>query len=307
MYSIIRLTDRVAANYLHLTFPHLRHLLKDIDRDSSIIALGATCGDEPVGLAIAEIWQNSHEQYSAEIVSILVADAHQNAGIGTALLNVLEEALYRRACCDAILVYPAGKPTTPALERLLQKYRWTPPQPRMLVCQTTMAQIAKAPWLDTCKLPDSFEVFPWGELTPEERSQIQQRYKAQKWYPQALSPFQEEAYIEPINSLGLRYDGEVVGWTISHRYLPDTLRYTALFVRQDLQRMGRAIALLSKAIRLQHDHKIPNAIFTVECDNAPMCSFTKRRMASYMNTMTETRGSTKRLMEDKTSVSAQVA
>jgi hypothetical protein len=53
--------------------------------------------------------------------------------------------------------------------------------------------------------------------------------------------------MEPVNSLGLRFDGQIVEWIITHRIAPGTTRYTALFVHKELQKT-RALALLPLAI-----------------------------------------------------------
>ena len=146
-----------------------------------------------------------------------------------------------------------------------------------------------APWMHKYSLPTSFSAFLWSELTKNERMIIQQKQEAEQWYPESLSPFQDEEIIEPLNSLGLRYKGEVVGWMITHRLTPDTIRYTSLFIRQDFQNLGRAIPLLAKAIYLHNSSKVTKGIFVVEIENKPMCRFVKRRMAPYLTSITETR------------------
>jgi hypothetical protein len=87
-------------------------------------------------------------------------------------------------------------------------------------------------------LPSEYELFPWVELRPEERADILTRQRAAEWYPETLSPFPEEERIEPVSSLGLRFHGQVVGWCITHRMKPDTIRFFRLFIRRDLQPMG---------------------------------------------------------------------
>jgi len=289
MYSIIRLNSSTAQNYKSMTFPCLQPFLENLSTNGSLVAIGAVCSDQPIGLALADVREDTNGDYSAEVLSIFVVSSHRCRGIGTALLTAIENELYQRCCRKVLLVYRTGKPTTQALESLLQKRQWSPPQPRLLMYQATPKRMMDAPWMHKYSLPTSFSAFLWSELTKNERMIIQQKQEADQWYPESLSPFQDEEIIEPLNSLGLRYKGEVVGWMITHRLTPDTIRYTSLFIRQDFQNLGRAIPLLAKAIYLHNSSKVTKGIFVVEIENKPMCRFVKRRMAPYLTSITETR------------------
>jgi GNAT superfamily N-acetyltransferase len=291
MYTINTLNSLTAAKYEKLTFSVFRYLLRNIDSEKSIIALAASSLEQPVGLALAEIRQDDS---SAEVHSIFVEPPHRCSGIGTALLTRLEEELSQKGCTKAKLVYMTGKPTTPALESLLQKCNWTPPQPRMLVCKGQVETVREAPWMKKySRLPASYSIFPWLEITQQERQTIQQQQEAQPWIPKDLIPFQYEKNLEPLNSLGLRYQGQVVGWVINHRLSPDTIRYTCSFVRQDLQKMGRIISLYAEAAKRQFQAKISQGIWTVPLEHESMVNFVKHRWTPYLTSLAETRGTFK--------------
>jgi hypothetical protein len=151
------------------------------------------------------------------------------------------------------------------------------------VCSGPVINIKDASWLKLHNLlPSGYTSFPWVELTLQERELIQKQQAISPWYPEILSPFKEEEAIEPLNSLGLRYQNQVVGWMITHRVAADTVRYTKLFVREDLQPLGRAISLLSAAIKLQlESRETTKAVFTVVANNTPMVRFVYRRLAPY--------------------------
>jgi GNAT superfamily N-acetyltransferase len=286
------LNDSTAVKYEKLTFPAFRYVLRSIDSQKSFIAIAASYLEQPVGLALAEIWHSS-----AKIHSLFVEPPHRGAGIGTALLTRLEEELYQRECTKTELVYMTGKPTTPAWERLLQKCKWAPPQPRMLVCKGQIETVIEAPWMKKySRLPSSYRIFPWLEITQEERQAIQQQQEAQPWIPENLIPFKCEENLEPLNSLGLRYQGQVVGWVINHRISPDTIRYTSAFVREDLQKMGRVISLFYEAGKRQVEAKIPNVIWATPVSHKSMVAFIKNHWVPYLNFVEETRGSFKLLI-----------
>ena len=119
-------------------------------------------------------------------------------------------------------------------------------------------------------------------------------------YPEILSPWSDEEIIEPLNSLGLRYEDQVVGWMITHRVAENTIRYTKMFVRKDLQSLGRAISLLAKAIKLQLETREDSkAVFTVFADNTEMIRFVNKRLAPYLNSIRQSWGASKVLELDK--------
>lgn len=293
MYTLDNLKNSDAPNYAQFTFPSFRSPLQNnIEASPSIVAIGASDSGQAVGLAIAEIRQST----VAEVLSIFVDAPYRSSGIGTALLRRLEAELVQRGCTSAELVYMAGKPTTPALERLLQKCCWTAPKPRMLVCKGQTETVIKAPWIQKYShLPAAYTIFPWIEITSEERATIQQTQVAHSWIPEDLVPFRYEQNLEPLNSLGLRYQEQVVGWVINHRLDPNTIRYTCSFVREDLQKMGRIIALYAEACKRQANANIPNGVWTVPYIHEAMVHFVKHRWAPYLTSIAETRGSSKSL------------
>jgi hypothetical protein len=103
--------------------------------------------------------------------------------------------------------------------------------------------------------------------------------------------------MEPLNSLGLRGMDGVVGWVITHRIAPATVRYTALFVDERVRRLGHGIALLAEAMRRQMGALGDDSVgtFGVWLHNAPMIRFVRRRMAPYLISMAETRSARKQL------------
>lgn len=296
MYTLNRLDNALAASvYEPFTFPLFRPRLQALKPQGFTVAIAISDSSKPIGLALAEM---RPESKSAEVLSIFVEPLNRHRGIGTALLMRLEQELLWQGCTNVKLVYTSGRPTTSALERLLQKCNWASPQPRMLVCKSTMNIIANAPWMQRGALPASYSIFPWVEVTAQERISIKQQQEASPWIPQDLIPFQYEENLEPLNSIGLRYQGQVVGWVITHRLIPDTIRYTCSFVRQDLQKMGRIIPLYVSAIQTQAKANILKGSWTVPLVHSSMVHFVKKRMAPYLTSLKTTKESSKSLIED---------
>lgn len=294
MYTLNRI-DNSFSGLLHqqLTFPTFRPLLETLKPEGSTVAIAVSDSNNPIGLAIAAIQPNNK---SAEILSIFVEPPYRCQGVGTDLLTRVEQELIFRGCTDVKLIYTCGQPTTQAFERLLQKCQWMPPQPRMLVCKSSRDKIMNAPWMQKTKLPDSYSIFPWAEITEAERLGLQKYQEIFPWIPITLIPFIHEENFEPLNSLGLRYHGELVGWMITHRLSPDTIRYACGFLRPDLQKMGRFIPLLANAIHIQAKANILNGIWIVSVQRNSMVNFVKKRMAPYLTSLKESKESYKSLI-----------
>jgi GNAT superfamily N-acetyltransferase len=285
------LNSITAMPYQRLTFPSYRDRLYNLT-PTTTLAIGAMVDEQAIGLALAEMLPDGR---SATVLSIFVDSCYRDRGIGTALLARLEQELQHRGCAELELVYVTGKPSTAALERLLHRCGWDEPQPRMIICKSTTDRIAAAPWMQKTHLPASFQIVPWTEITAGDRAWIQQQQLDDPWIPPDLVPFQLEENFEPINSLGLRYHGQIVGWVITHRLDPNTIRYTCSFVREDLQRMGRIVPMYVAAIQRQHQAGIKQGIWTVPLRHTAMYTFVQQRMADYMTSIEETRGVSKPL------------
>lgn len=291
LYNFVNLNSRVSLFYEQLTYPAFRSKLRNIDTDQSIIAIGVNQDSQPIGLILAE---TTAHQKVAEILSLFVVPEHRGYGLGKTLLMYMEEELAQRGCSQANLVYIPNS-TTPYLERILNQCHWSNPQLRMLVCSGPIANIKDASWLKISDaLPKGYYIFPWQELTEQEKESIKTQQKLCAWYPEILSPWTEPERIELLNSLGLRYQDQVVGWMITHRVAVDTIRYTKLFVREDLQRLGRAIPLLAKAIQLQLATMVDSkVVFTVVADNTPMVKFIHKRFVPHQLSIRQSWGTTK--------------
>ncbi|MBW4511290.1 MAG: GNAT family N-acetyltransferase [Scytonematopsis contorta HA4267-MV1] len=288
MYAVNILEKSTIAKYENFTFPSFRYVLENTGTEKSLVAIAASDKEQPAGLALAKI--NEDDISKAEVLSIFVEPQNRCLGIGTALLERLEKELIARGCKQAELTYTTGKPTTSSLEGLLQKRNWTVPFAKALVCKGNAEIIMEAPWMKRySRLPSEYSIFPWLEITQEERETIQRKQEAQPWIPEGLVPFKHEKYLEPLNSLGLRYQGEVVGWVINHRLSPETIRYTCSFVRKDLQKMGRIISLYSEAGKRQLQANIPNVIWTVPTEHESMIKFVKHYWTSSLTSVNESR------------------
>jgi GNAT superfamily N-acetyltransferase len=291
-----QMAPEFAGQYCLLTFPKFRPLLLAGDEERAI-AVGATHVGQPVGLALAQAGDGQRE---AVLLSVAVLPGYRRLGIATALLQSLEEELHKRGCLRIRGVYLGDLPSAAAVDRLLRKRGWQSPLLRMVVCRSDVPNFTKAPWMWSLHLPADYTFFSWHTLSGEERSWLLTQENQGLAYGTELSPFVEEDQLEPVNSVGLRYRGEIVGWQVTHRPLPDTIRYSRLFMRRDLCRLGRGIAVLAESIRRHCKSALaqeaPKGVFDIRVDNQSMLRFLERRLQPYLISSTLSYGVSKALL-----------
>lgn len=302
-YCVATMTFRVktlspndAPPFQAFTFPLFHSLFAWLEagESSPLIAAGAQMLDEPAGLAL---FQRDASGSSAELLSVFTAPAFRRQGIASAMIRHGEAVLAQRGVKRIKAVYEQGRPHSESVHRLLAELRYPEPTVRAYVGRVQGHKLAQAAWLKPPRLPQCFEIFLWRDLKPEERRRIQESQARSPWYPEQLDPFRFEP-VEPLNSVGLRFENEVAGWQINHRIASDTIRYTALFVRQDLQSTGVAAALL-RASSLLHlncgDAHIDKATFAVPVQQEGMVKFVRKRMEAFVNQLNESVETTKEL------------
>jgi GNAT superfamily N-acetyltransferase len=281
MYEFRILDPVTAPAYERLTFPMFRFQLS---ATQGSFAIGVQYQSQPCGLVLAEY---SPDDCRSRICSLYVEPAHRRRGLGKALLDRMEQTLIDAGSVEVELHYTVNL-TTPVLDRILEQLNWSPGLPFSLMCVIQRDLVQHAPWLNY-PLPTSLTPFPWSELTLRDRGTIQQQRSSLLNYPPELCPFREEHLIEPQISFGLRHQGQVVGWNIVHRIAVDTVRYSALYIRPDLQPAGRAIPLLATAVRQQiKDRQVTKGIFIVLLNNASMIKFVHQRVSPYLTEIHQT-------------------
>jgi GNAT superfamily N-acetyltransferase len=290
MYSIDLLAGLQSHLYQNMTFPAYRAQLHSLDSATGVVAVGASESGQPVGLALAQF----DSERSAQVLSLYVAPAHRNRGLGRLLLQRIDSALAGMSCASALVVYNREGKYRSALERILAVCGWPDASPRVLICKAN-GQILKADWFAKSRLPKGASIFSWRDITDEERRSIYERQQVSPWVPDDLLPEAHEPGMQELNSVGLRHQGEVVGWVITHWVAPSLYRYTCSFVRQDLQRRLAVVPLYREAINRQAAVEGLESIgmWTVPLRHAGMAEFVKRRMAPHLVSLDVSMGTTK--------------
>ena len=187
-----------------------------------------------------------------------------------------------------------GRPFERRIARELREI-FDPPELRKAAVRITPEQAVNCPWWGRGRLPEGGEMFMWTELTAAERAHMQKTNAERPWIDPLLEPWICDARADPISSVGMRVNGEVLGWVINHRAPPNFVVFTTAFVRKDFQRIGALFKLLVHSIvNIQNQGLC--ITFVTSSMYPRMQTFTLTRIGPYGDFCGETRGVSKRLI-----------
>lgn len=288
-----------------MTYPAYRHLLalrptvrmpRELDEEPfEPLAVGAFIDEVPIGLALGGTAPDTGE---VELLSLFVAKAHRRQGVGRNLVLAFEQVARHTGRPILVAVYMTDRQGSDVFEHLAKTLGWGEPSTRMVSVRFSNESLAKAPWMGKYKLGADWEIFPWAELTDEEREAIRTTNEREEWIKPDLVPWKFDKHgFEPKTSLGARYKGEVVGWVINHQIAEDTIRYTCSFMRQPWGRLGKIVPLYSESFTRFLASGATWATFTTPLRHKGMVGFAKRWFGPWSTYLGESRGIEKLLNE----------
>lgn len=178
------------------------------------------------------------------------------------MLKNLEEIARKRKIRKMFLNYPDSAPFTEEWDNLLTNQDWYGKRPAAIICEWEDCKTFHPTWFERpLTLPKGCKIVPWKR-----------------------NPIDEQ-----INSLGLEFQGEMVGWMETIRVNSETICYKNLFVDFALRYTGAAIALLAESIKLQQRSEIPRSIVLINYQQVKprWIRFVQRRLVPYASKVTE--------------------
>ena len=121
---VYHLNSTNALDYDALTYPSIKQRWQTQPPKGELFGISAAVEGSIVGFAIAELVSAE----TADIISLLVLPDYRKQGIGTKLLVDLERELKQQGTQQLTLSYQSRSLTEKALEPILQKLQWQPPQ-----------------------------------------------------------------------------------------------------------------------------------------------------------------------------------
>lgn len=275
------LTPETALHFTPLALPSMRQHLAQRIAEGRGLAVGI--GDsEPLGLVTAKLAPNGQR---ASIYSLYVQPWARRRGLASALLSKLEGELQVQGYQELHIAYSGSQSV--AVNGLLRQCGWGPPTLTSYACRIDIRANVRMKWLFfDYQLPDTIEIFPWAEATRAELDQARALAEAPEPVAWGVSPWASPEPFEPMNSLAIRRHGQVLGWIITHRPLPDLIRYTAWYVHPEMRLTGAGIAMLARSILLQRDYYLQHGaptqtLLRFVTNNTLMSQFVQKRLAPF--------------------------
>jgi GNAT superfamily N-acetyltransferase len=274
MYSVKNLEKTDMSDYEFLADDEILQELKKFDPEKNI-AIGARDQDRVLGLAFGSVYKREKEASMLGIHLLQIDLEYRNKGIGTALLRKIEKESLKRACEKMTIGFKKVEQEFEAAKRLLAKCDWESPEIHAYGYRTTIERFFKdLAWVKRKrKYPYHDYIFPWTELSEEERKSLKEEEGPDSWKVEGTSPFFFDGKFEENTSLGLRVKGKVDGWIINHQIAPDTILYGSYFVRRKYRGLGHSIGLLLESIKRQRETGIPRFTWYVQAKDKEIKRF----------------------------------
>ncbi|MBA3237054.1 MAG: hypothetical protein H0T62_01730 [Parachlamydiaceae bacterium] len=253
----------------------------DISTAEVFVAVAMTEEDFPVGLALFTFRRSLSW---AILLSLSIKFSSSEQDIGKQLLEDVEKFLRDANCYILTYMYSDSDPDFTQINELLKLGGWDAPKLLLVRCHFEGHKF-NAPWFKRyvkIPLPEGFEFFPWTKLKPRERELLEHKEK-EGVFPSTVSPFHQEKNIEPLNSLGVRHKGDVIGWMITDRLDGDTISYSSFFVEPHHRETTIPLCLVAKSISLQLHSTIEKGVIEMNpilADQSWVTFFKNRFMPS---------------------------
>lgn len=267
--------------YRPLTFNHYQAALEvPIDESTGIIPIGINFLGRAIAFLLAESFQKT-----IFIRSLFVAPDFRRQGLAGSLIKTLENYSHSKEFNKLCIEYVSNRSAAAGLEAFFKAHQWPPPEDTMVLCHmycTKAKEMMMTPPMNTYHLPKGFEIFLWSEISEQEFLQLQQEHVQHPFYD-GFEPRRDDTVA--YNSLGLRYNNEIVGWLLTRRRNKSIMLYDNLFVKQKYRKLARAVPLLIESMKLQcrQEWYLPNngGIWQTEAKNKPMVHFIERYLAPF--------------------------
>lgn len=251
---------------------------------ASLLAVAAFEHEKPIGLVLGYFLPFLN--YS-EIDSLFVLENDKH--VAEMLIRQLEVEVKKKKGVVISCKYESDRPDLEAFETLLKDLQWAKPKNLILHCHFYVQKF-NPHWLNTpYALPKGISIFPWQELTKKEERELKKE-EEEGIFPVEVSPFSDN-HIEPLNSLGLRYQDQVIGWMITHRLDEETIRYAFFYINPSYRHTIAPFALLTRSILLQKSSSIPKSVLNLNLELTTRLwdNFVKKRLIpeTYQTTYTK--------------------
>ncbi len=263
-------------------------------KNTQFLSYAALDAGKPIGLLIGRLIVGGYE-----LEHLFILPSHRQQGLARKMTDQFIQAITEQQELILKAYISSDNSSLAALERLATGPGWHPPKKFLERYYQDIYTLNPSWFHHIPPLPEGFQEFPWEQLTEKEEKLIAHRGQ-QGAIPMTMIPVHKDKARIYSNSMGLRYEDEVVGWMITHRVADQVIRYSALYIDPRFRHKGLSIRLLVHAIRQQKQSPIQWACYELLV-NGTLPSwrrFVQRRLLPYSEKATSTSLVWKKLQPD---------
>lgn len=213
----------------------------------------------------------------ARLTVLVVQRDRQRERRATELLARVTQVLEEIDVVQIYAQYLGGGPLDASLSPFLMSQGFSAPRPIETALKCAIPSV-ETPWIQKWrKLRPGFHSKPWNA----EAAEVARDVCLQQRMPCFLHP---QRHYEPHTSLALYEEDRLIGWAMTERITPDTLRCQQLYVVPGPTHRGLGIAMLAAGIYQQHLHlrdKVKFAYWETDIHNGEMQRLLRRRLAPH--------------------------
>ncbi|GLR16691.1 GNAT family N-acetyltransferase [Portibacter lacus] len=233
----------------------------------------ATIDNKMIGLAI--LMANEHRTIG-KLTSLVVSPDYRGKGVAQNLLAALTDLSKENGIKEIKTNYRSHWKYSPQISHLLQKANWSTPTVEFVIVDGLAANVLQLFKTDESPYPDGFTTVPWSDLSEDDLFQLKEKVSIEN-IPSDQNPFIAEKSINEKTSLILKFEGEIIGWVISHILSSETNEFTAYYINEKHRSFRLAHKLMRETIFRQHElTNLKKFIIVAKKSNNLMSSFLLR-------------------------------
>ena len=299
---VSRFHPLTSLHFLPLIPSRYRDLLMRPSSGDSVLCLTAESASVPVGAILAMPTQYA---LTARLLWLHVDPVFRRQGVGRILLQNLQQYLHDSGTETLETEYSSGIPHLSAFNLFLAANGWQAPKLISRVFQSSRDAIGQAEWLLNFSPGRHTSIGSFSGLSSDKIRHI----RSHEWgyYPDHLSPFARPDYIVDL-SLVVYERGALAGWLICvPTTSPQTVLVDSVYIHPNYQCRGLIVSLISESIRrgLSSEIGYKRILFNIHTTSAQMMRFAEKRLAPYMDCISDVMRSEKLLRSVEASDSAE--
>ena len=201
----------------------------------------------------------------AEIVSVFVLKGHREKGIAAELFSKMEKFVITKNIKTIGMIYHSNMDSFEAIEKIADRNKWEYRNDSLINYKVKNDIDPDHPYYrKKYKLPEDYEIFSWGEIAKDDKEYILKKQESEEWFSPSLWPFIFENKVHSGASIGIKYQGNVIGWFVAYQFLENYLQVNCMFMDKEHRKSGMGLLFWLEATKRIARSGIPYITYQIE-------------------------------------------